>query len=153
MTLRTSKPFPGERRDAVSIPADKAVGTTAKATCSSTDSYEKTDARNAQGENEDLEQIEGGNTADTSDDDSTGRVGEEEAADLDRNLDGNDEDSIDSLDELDEKTANVTAMMQRILNLASSSGGKGVVPLVSEKTNQIAGGKPIITPHVLRSPD
>mmetsp|Transcript_9945 Transcript_9945/g.23586 ORF Transcript_9945/g.23586 Transcript_9945/m.23586 type:complete len:306 (-) Transcript_9945:12240-13157(-) len=162
VTLRNSKPFPGERRDAVSIPADKTVGTTATETNSSNQSTseltadEKTDAGNAQGENEDLEPTEGGNNADKSDDDSTGRVGEEEAAELDRNLDGdekgNEQDSNASSNELDEKTAKVTAMMQRILNLASSSGGKGVVPLNSEETNQSAGGKPIITPTFFVAP-
>lgn len=154
VTLRNSKPFPGERRDAVSIPADKTAGTTAKGTNSSNSEAtadEKTDAGNSQGENEDLKPTEGGNNTDTSDDDSTGRVGKEEAAELDRNLDGDEKgkehDSNNSSAELDEKTAKVTAMMQRILSLASS-GGKGVVPvpLDSEETNRNSGGKPIITP-------
>lgn len=51
VTLRNSKPFPGERRGAVSIPADKTVGTTAKGTNSSNSEAtadEKTDAGNSQ---------------------------------------------------------------------------------------------------------
>ena len=139
----------------MSIPAGKTVGTTAKDTISSNQSNsESTDAGNAQGENEELEPTEGGNNADTSDDDSTGRVGDEEAAELDRNVDGDEkrkeQDSNDSSDEVDETTtAKVTGMMQRILNLASSSGDKGVVPLDSKEINQSVGGKPIIIPQSL----
>ncbi|CAJ1952111.1 unnamed protein product [Cylindrotheca closterium] len=156
VTLRNSKPFPGERRGAVSIPADQTVGIIPKETNpSNKSSSESTDAGNAKGENEELAPTEGGNNTDTSDDDSTGRVGEEEAAELDRNLDGDEkrieQDSNDTSDELDKKTATVTGMMQRILNLASSSGDKGVVPLNSEETNQSAGGPSAAKPTIVHN--
>ena len=152
VNLRNSKPSPGERREAVSIPPETAPGSETKETSSinqsnsETAADEKTETGSAQGENEDFQGTDGGDEADTSDEDSTDRVGEDDAALLDRNLGGDEEGATqvkdDHVDELDEKTTQVTAMMKRILNMASSTGEKGLVPLNSEETIESAGGKP-----------
>lgn len=152
--LRTLKPSAGERREAVTIPSVKRIGTTSSEASDQSNSEsagaEKTEETNAQGEEENRKPVQGGKKNESSDDDSTGRVGDEEASEMDRNLDddgggGNEDDEKNAFDELDNMPARESVLMKKILSLMSSSEN-GIVPIIEpEITNQSVGGKPIIT--------
>lgn len=162
MNLRNTKPFPGERRDAVSIPnedagdgqkVEKSDGddkeTTKVETTESTPSSETnaTETEKA-AKTEEQESETGKEKAETEkkDDDSDERVGEEEAAKLDRNVtdgdSGNDEDDVDSSHTDDTQSGTkVTAMFQKILALGKQSG-EAAFKLGSEGEDQKSNGKP-----------
>jgi hypothetical protein len=121
--LRSVKPLPGERRDAVSIPPasgeeapqpevetqkESTTNTTATATGEST--------------SQESEPTEENDAETTDDDDSTEQLGNEEADKLDRNIDGNNEDDEDFMDDDGTKSAKVTTMFQTILALRNQSG-------------------------------
>jgi hypothetical protein len=161
VNLRSTKPFPGERKDAVSIPnedagdgqkVEKSDGddkeTTTVETTESTPSSETnaTETEKA-AKTEEQESETGKEKAETEkkDDDSDERVGEEEAAKLDRNVtertvtdsdSDNDEDDVDSSHTDDTQSATkVSAMFQKILALGKQSG-EAVVKLGSEGEDQ-----------------
>lgn len=158
MSLRNTKPLPGDRREAVSIPnednqdgqpiqesddsntetmenSESMAGSGSSATEAATSA-----ATEKQGSEVGAERGE----AQKSDDDSDARVGEEEASKLDRNLtdsDSGNNDDIQSSGTNETQSTRVTAMFQKILALGTPSG-EAAVDLGSDGEDQRFNGKP-----------
>jgi hypothetical protein len=162
VSLRNSKPFPGERKTAVSIP-DEDTDDLQKVDKSDDDDKETTAVENTEStsssetnatetekaaKTKEQESETGEEKAETEkkDDDSDERVGDEEAAKLDRNVtdgdSGNDDDDFDSsLTDDAQSATKVTAMFQKILALGKQSG-EAAIKLGSEGEDQKSSGKP-----------
>lgn len=120
--LRNVKPFPGERRDAISIPSEGKVSPEpAAAQGPSDEATETTEQDTATTAETREDKVETKNEND--DDDSNEVVGKEEAAEKDRNLEEDNEETGTELAEDEEiATAQVTSMFKKILALGNQSG-------------------------------